>query len=122
MFEFLDDRNKRGQFLAWSAWVNVWAAVFIFILAIAGTCKFIDKFTRFSGELFGMLIALLFLQQAIKASYWGHLDTWTEADIAIPVECILPSARSTKNCGAGRPSCRTLLFQNLYTAENCGSR
>ena len=71
MFEFLDDRNKRGQFLAWSAWVNVWAAVFIFVLAMAGACKFIDKFTRFSGEVFGMLIALLFLQQAIKASFGG---------------------------------------------------
>ena len=29
-------------------------------------CKYINKFTRFSGELFGMLIAVLFLQQAIK--------------------------------------------------------
>eukprot|EP00803_Ostreobium_quekettii_P007182 evm.model.scf_511.2 EVM.evm.TU.scf_511.2 scf_511:53252-64416(-) len=66
MFEFLDDRNKKDQFVAWAAWVNVWAALFIFVLAMAGACKFIDKFTRFSGELFGMLIALLFLQQAIK--------------------------------------------------------
>ena len=68
MFEFLDGRKKRDQFVAWAAWVNVWAALFIFILAMAGACKFIDKFTRFSGDLFGMLIAVLFLQQAIKAS------------------------------------------------------
>ena len=29
-------------------------------------CEYITKFTRFSGELFGMLIAILFMQQAIK--------------------------------------------------------
>lgn len=32
----------------------------------AGLCQYINKFTRFSGELFGMLIAILFMQQAIK--------------------------------------------------------
>lgn len=32
----------------------------------AGMCEYITKFTRFSGELFGMLIAILFMQQAIK--------------------------------------------------------
>eukprot|EP00803_Ostreobium_quekettii_P000286 evm.model.scf_766EXC.5 EVM.evm.TU.scf_766EXC.5 scf_766EXC:31132-40576(+) len=82
MFEFLDGRNKRDQFLAWSAWVNVWAAVFIFVLALAGTCKFIDKFTRFSGELFGMLIALLFLQQAIK----GLVEEFKREDVEVVVE------------------------------------
>lgn len=32
----------------------------------AGLCQYINKFTRFSGELFGMLIAILFMQQAVK--------------------------------------------------------
>ncbi|GMH43262.1 hypothetical protein BSKO_11184 [Bryopsis sp. KO-2023] len=66
MFEFIDGQDKAHQFLPWAAWVCIWAAVFIFVLSILGTCQLIDKFTRFSGELFGMLIALLFLQQAIK--------------------------------------------------------
>lgn len=30
--------------------------------------QYISRFTRLSGELFGMLIALLFLQQAVKGS------------------------------------------------------
>ena len=34
--------------------------------AHAGLSKYINKFTRFSGELFGLLIAVLFMQQAIK--------------------------------------------------------
>ena len=83
MFEFIDSNKRRDQFVAWAAWVNVWAAAFIFILAMVGTCRFIDKFTRFSGELFGMLIALLFLQQALKVCVFdsstagfqaGHLE------------------------------------------------
>ena len=29
-------------------------------------CRYIDRFTAFSGELFGMLIAILFLQQTVE--------------------------------------------------------
>jgi len=35
-------------------------------LAILGACSFINRFTRVAGELFGLLIALLFVQQAVK--------------------------------------------------------
>jgi hypothetical protein len=43
-----------------------WAALFIVILAAINACKYIHTFTRFAGELFGFLIALLFMQQGIK--------------------------------------------------------
>ncbi|KAI0510834.1 hypothetical protein KFK09_011443 [Dendrobium nobile] len=38
----------------------------LFLLAILGACSIINRFTRVAGELFGMLIAMLFMQQAIK--------------------------------------------------------
>jgi hypothetical protein len=38
----------------------------LFLLAILGACSIINRFTRIAGELFGMLIAMLFMQQAIK--------------------------------------------------------
>ena len=41
-------------------------AGFIFILAATNACNYIHSFTRFSGELFGLLIAILFVQQGIK--------------------------------------------------------
>ncbi|KAM1012123.1 hypothetical protein FF1_047256 [Malus domestica] len=68
MFNFVKERKDLGPklFLAWSAWVCVWTAGLLFLLAILGACSIINRFTRVAGELFGLLIAMLFMQQAIK--------------------------------------------------------
>ncbi|KAH7676346.1 Bicarbonate transporter eukaryotic protein [Dioscorea alata] len=68
MFNFAKDRSDLGPklFLAWTAWVCVWTAGLLFLLSILGACSIINRFTRVAGELFGMLIAMLFMQQAIK--------------------------------------------------------
>lgn len=49
-------------FLPWAAWVCVWTAALVLALAVCNASGLIDKFTRFSGETFGMLIAVLFMQ------------------------------------------------------------
>ncbi|QHO34346.1 putative boron transporter [Arachis hypogaea] len=46
--------------------VCLWTAVFLFLLAILGACSIINRFTRIAGELFGLLIAMLFMQEAIR--------------------------------------------------------
>ncbi|XP_009376187.2 probable boron transporter 2 [Pyrus x bretschneideri] len=68
MFNFAKERTGLGRklFLAWCAWVCVWTAGLLFLLAILGACSIINRFTRVAGELFGLLIAMLFMQQAIK--------------------------------------------------------
>ncbi|KAK9747577.1 hypothetical protein RND81_02G001500 [Saponaria officinalis] len=68
MFNFAKDRAGLGRnlFLAWAGWVCVWTAALLFIMAILGACSIINRFTRLAGELFGLLIAMLFMQQAIK--------------------------------------------------------
>ncbi|OAY62552.1 putative boron transporter 2 [Ananas comosus] len=68
MFNFAKDRADlgRGLFLAWTGWVCVWTAFLLFLLSILGACSIINRFTRLAGELFGLLIAMLFMQQAIK--------------------------------------------------------
>ncbi|XP_031112124.1 boron transporter 1-like [Ipomoea triloba] len=69
MYNFAKDRPDLGGsklFLAWTAWVCVWSAILLFLLAILGACSIINRFTRLAGELFGLLIAMLFMQQAIK--------------------------------------------------------
>ncbi|KAM3323619.1 putative boron transporter 2 isoform X1 [Capsicum chacoense] len=68
MFNFAKQRPDLGPglFLAWTGWVCVWTAILLFLLAILGACSIINRFTRLAGELFGMLIAMLFMQQAIK--------------------------------------------------------
>ncbi|XP_019197194.1 PREDICTED: boron transporter 1-like [Ipomoea nil] len=53
-------------FLAWTGWVCMWTAFLLFLLAILGACSIINRCTRLAGELFGLLIAMLFMQQAIK--------------------------------------------------------
>eukprot|EP00250_Pteridium_aquilinum_P010911 c19711_g1_i1 orf=380-2404(+) len=68
MFNFVKDRSEIGPrlFLAWTGWVCVWTAALLFLLAILGACSLIDRFTRMAGELFGLLIAMLFMQEAIR--------------------------------------------------------
>ncbi|KAK7337566.1 hypothetical protein VNO77_18148 [Canavalia gladiata] len=68
MFNFAKERPELGRdlFLAWTGWVCVWTALLLFLLAILGACSIINRFTRIAGELFGLLIAMLFMQQAIK--------------------------------------------------------
>uniref|UniRef100_A0A383W2A2 Bicarbonate transporter-like transmembrane domain-containing protein n=1 Tax=Tetradesmus obliquus TaxID=3088 RepID=A0A383W2A2_TETOB len=55
-----------GLFLPFAGWVCIWTAVMCLLLALSGACAGIDKFTRFSGEVFGALIAILFFQVGIK--------------------------------------------------------
>ncbi|TYH41554.1 hypothetical protein ES332_D11G000900v1 [Gossypium tomentosum] len=68
LFNFAKDRKDLGHklFLAWTGWVCVWTALLLFLLAILGACSIINRFTRVAGELFGLLIAMLFMQQAIR--------------------------------------------------------
>ncbi|CAI9757443.1 unnamed protein product [Fraxinus pennsylvanica] len=68
MFNFAKDRKDLGEklFLAWTGWVCVWTALLLFLLSILGACSIINRFTRLAGELFGLLIAMLFMQQAIR--------------------------------------------------------
>ncbi|KAK4764984.1 hypothetical protein SAY86_026074 [Trapa natans] len=68
LYSFSKGQSALGKelFLAWSGWVCTWTALLLFLLAIFNACKVINKFTRIAGELFGMLIAVLFFQEFIK--------------------------------------------------------
>ncbi|XP_074375258.1 putative boron transporter 7 isoform X1 [Apium graveolens] len=68
LYNFCKGRPDIGkdQFLAWAGWVCVWTALMLVLLAIFNACTIIKRFTRIAGELFGMLIAVLFMQEAVK--------------------------------------------------------
>ncbi|KAF4372410.1 boron transporter 4 [Cannabis sativa] len=68
LYNFAKGREDLGRelFLAWAGWVCVWTALLLFLLAIFNACTIINRFTRIAGELFGMLISVLFIQEAIK--------------------------------------------------------
>ncbi|OWM81813.1 boron transporter 4-like isoform X2 [Punica granatum] len=68
LYNFAKGRKDLGHelYLAWAGWVCVWTALLLFLLAIFNACDIINRFTRVAGELFGMLITVLFIQEAIK--------------------------------------------------------
>ena len=86
-YMFLVSKTYEIPFVPWASVTLFWVALFCALLAIFNTCTYIHHFTRFSGELFGLLIGILFLQQAIKgcASEFspphhmvGHTETMDE--------------------------------------------
>lgn len=66
MYEFCQNSDPVIPFRPFAAATLYWAALFIVILAAINACKYIHTFTRFSGELFGLLIAVLFFQQGVR--------------------------------------------------------
>ena len=68
LYSFCKNTPQLGPklFLAWAGWVCVWTSFMLILLAIFNACTIITRFTRIAGELFGMLITVLFFQEAIK--------------------------------------------------------
>ncbi|KAL0447494.1 UNVERIFIED_CONTAM: putative boron transporter 6 [Sesamum latifolium] len=66
LYDFAKSRIGRELYLAWVGWVCFWTAMMLFLLAIFNACTVITRFTRVAGELFGMLITILFIQEAIR--------------------------------------------------------
>lgn len=50
--------------------VCVWTALLLILLATFNASSIINRFTRVAEELFGMLITVLFIQEAIKVSMY----------------------------------------------------
>ncbi|KAK9842830.1 hypothetical protein WJX74_003059 [Apatococcus lobatus] len=68
MYSFASGRPSLGAdlFLPWAAWVCIWTACMLLAITALGACRYVHRFTRYCGELFGMLIAVLFLQECIR--------------------------------------------------------
>lgn len=52
--------------------VCLWTAVMLCVLAILNACTLITRFTRVAGELFGMLISVLFMQEAVRVCIYTY--------------------------------------------------
>ena len=77
MFTLVRDEPSVGPrlFRAWAGWVCAWTSVFCAALALTGATRAIRYFTRFAGELFGLLIAVLFMQQAVVGTRSEFAET-----------------------------------------------
>lgn len=63
--------------------VCIWTAVMLFLMAMFNAAVILNKFTRFAGELFGMLITVLFMQQAIKVCHLHLLKSKFLTDLVL---------------------------------------
>jgi hypothetical protein len=67
-------------FLPAYAWVGIWTAAFVVLLAVTDASALMRYFTRFTDEIFAGLISLIFIYEAIKALAEVFLDAhWEEA-------------------------------------------
>ncbi|KAG9459729.1 hypothetical protein H6P81_004237 [Aristolochia fimbriata] len=68
LYSFAKSTKELGSelFLAWTGWVCIWTALLLILLAVFNAASIITRFTRIAGELFGMLITVLFMQEAVK--------------------------------------------------------
>jgi len=64
MYQIADSNGI--PFRAFASCSLFWSSGMIFILAMTNACHYIHNFTRYSGETFGFLISVLFIQQGIK--------------------------------------------------------
>eukprot|EP00051_Salpingoeca_urceolata_P033232 m.19750 g.19750 ORF g.19750 m.19750 type:complete len:623 (-) comp6007_c0_seq1:53-1921(-) len=67
MYEYAKDRDDlQGLYRPFCSWTLIWTALMHFLLAFTNASEYIKRFTRFAGETFGIMIAMLFTQAAIK--------------------------------------------------------
>ncbi|KAL2932389.1 Boron transporter 4 [Bienertia sinuspersici] len=63
LYNFAKGRKDLGKEL-----VCVWTSLMLILLAVFNVAAIINRFTRVAGELFGMLITVLFIQEAVKGA------------------------------------------------------
>lgn len=86
LYNFAKNHQALGEqlYLAWTGWVCIWTAIMLFLLATFNASNVISRFTRIAGELFGMLITVLFLQEAIKGMI-SEFSVPEDADSSSPI-------------------------------------
>ena len=58
--------DNQVEFLPAYAWVGLWSALFVMIMAVTDASCLIRFFTRFTDEIFSALISLIFIYEAVK--------------------------------------------------------
>ncbi len=57
------------DFLSTYAWVGLWTAFFVVLMAVTDASCLIRFFTRFTDEIFSALISLIFIYEAVKSEF-----------------------------------------------------
>eukprot|EP01121_Diplochlamys_sp_Union-15-3_P014485 TRINITY_DN4616_c0_g1_i1.p1 TRINITY_DN4616_c0_g1~~TRINITY_DN4616_c0_g1_i1.p1 ORF type:complete len:275 (-),score=30.83 TRINITY_DN4616_c0_g1_i1:80-904(-) len=67
------------NFLRWMCWIGLWGGLINILLAIFNACSLVKYATRFSCEIFGCLIAVIYIWSAIEelVRQFRHYETET---------------------------------------------
>ncbi|EPS30081.1 hypothetical protein PDE_05031 [Penicillium oxalicum 114-2] len=83
--------TPRGTpYLAFMCWIGIWSLVMHWILAVTNACNALTYVTRFSCDIFGFYVALIYLQKGIQVltRQWGQAGE-TSAYLAIMVALLV---------------------------------
>jgi hypothetical protein len=61
------------DYLGFRAWVGIWGAIFLIVIAVTNANNLVKYVTRFSCEIFGLLIGVVFIESAVKS----FISLWT---------------------------------------------
>jgi len=59
-------QNLALPFLPLYSWVGIWTSLILFLSSITSLSNLVNYFTRFTDEIFSLLISLIFLYEAVK--------------------------------------------------------
>lgn len=77
------------EFLPWRAWVGIWVMVICFIIVALEGCFLIKYFTRFTEEIFALMISIIFLYDAFN--YVGHVFRLYPLNADVTTSLLAPS-------------------------------
>ena len=113
------------EFLPWRAWVGIWVMVICSVIVALEGCFLIKYFTRFTEEIFALMISIIFLYDAFN--YVGHifdlypLNPDVTASLLVPTNSTNPRARrSTENQSTANTALlTTVLMLGTFFVAHC---
>lgn len=54
------------NFLTWRVWIGLWVMIILWVVVALEGCFLVEHFTRFTEEVFSVLISMLFIYEAIN--------------------------------------------------------
>ncbi len=67
LYRLCEDLGLAEQFLGVYGWIGLWTAMFTILLSVLNASNLMKYFTRFTDEIFSVLMSLVFIYEAVKA-------------------------------------------------------
>ncbi|KAA5545346.1 HCO3- transporter [Roseiconus nitratireducens] len=78
LYQLCRDYELGNQFLGVYGWVGIWTSLLTVLLAVTNASNLMRYFTRFTDEIFSVLMSIIFIYKAIE----GVVATFDQADTA----------------------------------------